>query len=259
MLVDTHAHVGRYWFEPVETLIAQMQQNEVAKTILVQVFRNHESQYELECVRKYPGRLALVVAVDTRRTDAPDALEKWAGQGVVGLRLKVHERSPGTDPLAIWRKASELGLAVSCLGNPDTFAADEFRRLVEELPNLKIALEHLAALGRDPEMDRACLRKVLALARYPNVCVKLGGFGELLPRPVPSQDPPPGEAPHLVRLVYEAFGGHRMMWGSNFPLCCGKEGYGNSMRFPMERTSFFSEQDKEWVFGKTALSFWKMT
>ena len=31
----------------------------------------------------------------------------------------------------------------------------------------------------------------------------------------------------------------------------------NSLRFPMEHVSFGSDNDKEWVFGKTTLSLWK--
>ncbi len=261
ILVDTHVHVGQYWYEPVETLLFQMQRNGVAKAVLIQFLGNYDNRYEVECLHRYPGRFAVVVMVDTEKSDASDTLEKWAEEGAVGVRLRPNGRSPGPDPLAIWRKASELGLVVSSIGTADMFAGDEFRRLVEELPDLKIVLEHLGGAVPEPQpesqIDYNLFEKVLALAKYPNIYIKLPGFGELLPRPVP-HGTPFDKPPHVVHMAYEAFGRQRMMWGSNFPPCAKKEGYTNTLRFPMERTPFFSEEDKEWIFGKTALSVWKM-
>ncbi len=261
ILVDTHVHVCQYWYEPVETLLFQMQRNGVAKADLIQDIGNDDNQYVMECMQRYPGHFAAVVVVDTQKANAPDTLEKWVEKGAVGIRLRLNERSPGPDPLAIWRKASELGLGVSCLGRLETFAADEFQRLVEELPDLKIVLEHLGGAGPEPwadlQMGYNLFEKVLALAKYPNVYVKLPGFGEIVPKPMPCGslfDAPP----RVVRMAYEAFGRQRMMWGSNFPPCARKEGYTNTLRFPLERIPFFTEEDKEWIFGKTAFSVWKI-
>ena len=36
LIVDTHVHIGRNHYEPVEMLLAQMELNGVAKTVLVQ-------------------------------------------------------------------------------------------------------------------------------------------------------------------------------------------------------------------------------
>ncbi len=259
LVVDTHAHVSPYWYEPVETLLFQMQRNNVAKTVLIQIMGNYDNEYEMACVRNYPGRFAAVVLVDIQKANAADTLEKWANAGAVGVRLKTDWRSPGPDPLLIWRKAAEIGLVVSCTGSLETFAADGFRHLIEKLPDLKIVVEHLGHPGEEPKRDHKLFEKVLALAQYPNVYIKLPGFGELLPKPSLVDRVPFNESPPVVRLAYEAFGRQRMMWGSNFPPSAHKEGYTNALRLPLEKTPFFSEEDKEWIFGKTALSVWKMT
>jgi len=47
------------------------------------------------------------------------------------------------------------------------------------------------------------------------------------------------------------------MWGSDFPPVAGREGYANALKFPMEGIRFQSEEDKEWLFGKTAATLWK--
>lgn len=260
VIVDTHVHVNPGWYEPVETILFQMERNGVDKAVLVQYRGNYDNRYELECVRKYPGRFAAVVMVDTQSPDALETLETlemWVREGAVGVRLAPEERSPGPDPLAVWRKASELGLVVSSLGTVENFASDEFRSLVEDLPDLTIVIEHLAGAKPEPDLDMSLFDKAMGLARYPNTYIKLPGFGEVLPRPFPFRDPPFDTPPPCVRMACEAFGARRMMWGSDYPPSGSREGYANALRFPMERIDFFTDEDREWAFGRTALSVWR--
>jgi len=86
------------------------------------------------------------VIVDVKRDDALDRLEHWANEGAVGVRLPPLTRSLGGDPLAIWRKASELGLLVSSLGNVSGFASPEFESVIAEFPDMPIVIEHLAGV-----------------------------------------------------------------------------------------------------------------
>ncbi len=258
IVVDTHCHVGLNWFQPVEALLCEMQRNGVAKAVLTQFWGNYDNQYEIDCVRNYPGRFVATVLVDAKRTAATETLEKWAKKGAVGVRLGVDARSPGADPLAIWRKAAELGLVVSASGAQEKLASSDFRKLVEELSELKIVLEHLGVARGGANTDFSLFEKILSLAKYPNVYIKFGGFGEILPRPMPIRGSPFSAPPRELRMAYEAFGSEHMMWGSNFPPCSRLEGYTNALCLPMDKTPFFSEEDKEWAFGKTALSVWKM-
>jgi predicted TIM-barrel fold metal-dependent hydrolase len=47
------------------------------------------------------------------------------------------------------------------------------------------------------------------------------------------------------------------MWGSDFPPVAGREGYHNALYGTMEHLNCRSDDDKEWIFGKTALSLFK--
>jgi L-fuconolactonase len=255
VIVDTHAHAGLSWFEPVEALLFQMDKHGVAKAVLVQYRGEYDNRYVLECVRKYPDRFCAVVLVDVQQTDACEKLEKWAREGAVGVRFFPKDRSPDGDPLAIWRKASELGLVVSCLGTLEEFASPAFRGVAKALPDLKIIVEHLAQAGYNT--DLAMFKEAMRLAEYPNTYIKLGGLGEVLPRPFPAHTPPFDAPPPTVRMAYDAFGPKRMMWGSDYPPSGNREGYASALRLPMERVPFFTARDKEWVFGKTALAVWR--
>src|SRR5216683_6890289 len=105
LIVDSHCHVSDCWYEPVESLLDQMERNGVEKAILIQMQGQANNAYQAACVRQYPGRFASVVVVDTDRPDAPATLARLAAEGASGVRLRAAARSPGDDPLAIWRTA----------------------------------------------------------------------------------------------------------------------------------------------------------
>jgi L-fuconolactonase len=256
-VVDTHCHAAPGWFEPIETLMYQMERNGVDKAVLIQIRGKYDNSYELDIKRRHPNKFAVAVLVDNTSPGAPVALEHWAGQGAAGIRLGPMERSVGPDPLAIWRKASELGLVVSSLGTPAEFGSADFATLVSALPDLKIVIEHYAGAKPEPNMDWAGFARALELAKFPNTYIKIGGLAELLPRPFPYQSPTFTEEPKALRMIYDAFGPRRMMWGSDFPPVASREGYANALAFPRDQIGYFSAEDKRWIFGETALSVWR--
>ncbi len=265
LVVDTHCHASPYWFEPIEVLLEEMTRNGVDKAILIQFRGVFDNSYQIECVRRFPGRFSSVVIVDTARADAPDRLQEWVSQGAEGIRLEPQERSPGSDPLAVWRKAAELGIVVSASGTLEQFASDEFENVIKQFPNLKIVIEHLGEVGAhmrsggpDSAIPHDLYGRVLALAKYPNTYMKVPGLGEICPRPYPFIQPMPfTNIPPFIEMAIDAFRAQRLMWGSDFPPSAGREGYGNTLRLPLNHVKFNSEEDKEWLFGRTAASLWR--
>ena len=192
VIVDTHCHALPYWFEPIEILLDQMTRNDVDKAVLIQIRGMYDNSYLIECMRRFPGRFSVVAIVDTDMPDAPESLEKWVKEGAEGVRLSPSVRSPGTDPLAIWRRAAELDVAVSSLGSLEEFASSEFEAVVKEFPNLNIIIEHLGGGGGDTSPPHNTYRKVLRLSQYGNTLMKIPGLGEICSRrPCPSGSPFP--------------------------------------------------------------------
>ena len=109
LIVDTHVHIGRNHYEPVEMLLAQMELNGVSKTVLVQSTATLDNSYVLECKSRFPGRLSVVCRVDVDDPAAPDTLSSLHAAGAETVRLRNFHRSPGNDPLAIWRTAARVG------------------------------------------------------------------------------------------------------------------------------------------------------
>ena len=253
MIVDSHCHAGTSWFEPIELLLHQMDANDVDRGVLIQHRAMYDNSYLLEAAERFPGRFSVVALVDTAAADAPAALEEWARRGAVGVRLEPASRSPGADPLAIWRKTAELGLAVSSIGALDEFASPEFAALVSELPDMPIVIEHLAGATPQDEPPYTAFEKAMELANAPNTYIKVGGLGEIAERPAPLRNEFRfHDVPPLVEMARDAFGPRRMMWGSDYPPVSGREGYRNALRGVMDHPAFRTGEDLEWVMGRTA-------
>jgi L-fuconolactonase len=261
IVVDGHCHASLVWYEPVESLLDQMERNDVRHAVLIQMQGEFDNTYQFDCVRRYPGRFAPVVLVDVASADAPETLARLAGEGASGVRLSATARSLGDDPLAIWRQAARLGLSISCAGSATDFASPEFAALVESVPKVRIVLEHLGSLSRPDRDDaeRAARIKAFELARFPNVLIKATGLGEFCRRAIPIAEPEPfaqPEPPHL-REALDAFGPRRLIWGSDFPPVSSREGYRNALRLPMARFAAMPEigdDELAAIFGGTALS-----
>jgi L-fuconolactonase len=188
-IVDAQCHVSTVWYEPVETLLGQMDRNGVEQAVLVQMLGQFDNGYQETCAGQHPERLASVVAVDAAEPDVNAtlaALAALAARGAVGVRLRPDARSAGHDPLAVWRTSADLGLAVSCVGTAEKFGAPEFSELIASLPNLPIVLEHLGGTSQAGCTDLRVRKRVFETARFPNVYLKVPGLGELVPRPAAS-------------------------------------------------------------------------
>lgn len=262
-LVDSHCHASEVWYEPVETLLHEMDRNGVQQAVLVQMLGQFDNAYLLDCLARHPQRLAAVVAVDPADSAAAQQLEALAAAGAVGVRLRPDARSPGEDPYALWRAAQSCGLAVSCVGPAAGFLDAEFASLLQEVPGLPIVLEHLGGWAR-PDCDRSESTRaaIAALARFPNVALKVPGLGQLGVRG--PRLPAAGralslEAGAIVLEFLERFGGGRLMWGSDFPPVAAREGYRNALLWMEELLGSLSADQRAEVFGGAARKVFRLS
>lgn len=256
LIVDSHCHVSPGWYEPVESLLFQMDQNAVERAVLIQMNGQANNEYQFEVARRFPGRFTSVVWVRADQPDACDELGKLAARGASGVRLSATARSPDGDGLTIWRTAAELRLAVSCGGSAADFASEAFAEVVSAFPKLPIVLEHLGGYNHPGPDSSENRRKIFDLARFPNVYIKVHGLGEFCRRRLPVTEPFPFDTPipPLFEMAYERFGPRRMMWGSDYPPVSAREGYRNALRLALDRFASTSEDDRGLIFGKVALS-----
>ena len=248
-IIDTHCHTGINKYEPIEHLLFHMDHSGVSKAVLIQYNGNSDNSYLVDCLRRYSDRLkgAMIVAPD----DDGTAIRGWVEQGVKGIRLSADSRAETADPLAHWRTANELNLVVSAFCSLSMLMSPRFSEVVSTFSELRIVIEHLGGVRQDEKPPYDEFAEIFKLASYPNLTMKIPGFGEFCRLPHPFKDVPP-----LVRMAIDAFGPQRLMWGSDYPPVSTREGYDNSLTFPREYLSDLSIEDRNWIFGRTALQIW---
>lgn len=264
-IIDTHCHASPYWFEPVEILLDEMDRAGVNQAVLTQFFGVFDNSYLLEAVARFPGRFAVIAIVDHTQPDAARQVAELHNQGVEGIRFNCAWRDDGEDPLALWRLCADLGIIASVMGTVEQYADPAFEDIIRQLPHLTFVMEHLAGVGAyfgpgraDKTIPLGTYRQALALAQYPNVYMKIPGLGEFCPRPMPFRQPVPfDDIPPLIEMAVDAFGGRRLMWGSDFPPVANREGYRNALRFPMDLIDYPNREARDLVFGGTAASLWR--
>lgn len=142
----------------------------------------------------------------------------------------------------------------------------ELTAAARAVPQLPIVLDHIGCIigvgpyrGRERETFAAWRADMAELARCPNVCVKLGGFGMIVCGPTwHERDMPPNSAelaeawrPH-VETVIELFGAGRCMFESNFPVDKGMFSYPVLWNAFKRLTAGASATEKHALFNGTA-------
>jgi len=248
-IVDTHCHIGLHKYEPVESLIFHMDQSGVSNAVFIQYMGNTDNTYVIESMESHSGRFRGTMIVEN--SDDGTKIREWAKKGIGGIRLPVDHRAGCPDPMAQWRTASELGLVVSAPCSPKALLGEAFTEVVETFPELQIVIEHLAGVGKNASPPYAEYKEVMKLSEKPALTIKLPGFGEFCELPHPFEDIPP-----FADMALEAFGPNRMMWGSDYPPASSREGYDNALKLPLDYFSSLSEEERSWIFGRTAMQVW---
>ena len=118
-VIDTHVHVGRAKYGPVEAYLADDGCGSAcAAPSSSSTSGNHDDTYLARCLADASrvGSPRSAPSTRTTRRRSVGSRPRSSQSGIQGLRLTPGARSPGRDPLAIWRRADELGLIVSVRG-----------------------------------------------------------------------------------------------------------------------------------------------
>jgi len=171
---------------------------------------------------------------------------------MLGIRLTLHRAQAallesGTADW-FWPAAEKAGLPVMFLapGNMPRFAP-----IAERHPQLPLIIDHMSLTAEIAEKRAIgkAIDEVVALARYPNVSVKLSSA------PTYSFDPYPWRdmTEHLKRC-FDAFGPQRCYWGTDITNAIAKSTYRQRITHFTEELDFLSEEDKDWVMGRAILA-----
>jgi predicted TIM-barrel fold metal-dependent hydrolase len=233
-----------------DELIATMDRTGIDRAVIVPPSPVGDSNdTALEAVERFPDRFAVMGRFNPDAGGAREHLQTWLDQrGMLGIRMTFYKPqwarwlAPGVVDW-FWSDCERLGVPIMALA-PGLLG--EIAALAERHPRLTLILDHMAR--RSELRDEACfadLDELLALARFPNIAVKASA----LPCYTTESHPFPGLRPYLQR-TFEAFGSHRIMWGSDLTrLPCS---YAECLDLVRREIPFLSDNDRMRVLGGTA-------
>ncbi|MBW4332121.1 amidohydrolase [Stakelama sp. CBK3Z-3] len=236
----------------VESLIAAMDDAGVAKAAVVHSSTTYgfDNSYVVDACNAYPDRLVAVGSVDMLAPDAPATIREWVDRGLKGLRVftggstKEFDPSELDDPRAYpgWETLSELGIPMCIQTGPVGLSA--VTALAKRFPKVDIILDHLGRPDVTDGPPYANAQSLFDLAPIDNIYLKL------TPRIMGDSKKGAATPETLFPKIVETFGAQRLAWGSNFPTSPGT--LEEIKATAQDRLSTLSEEDREWIFSRTA-------
>jgi len=205
--------------------------------------------YAQEAVKRYPGRFAIMGRINLDDPKTAQRFPTWKQQpGVLGIRINIaaNQAASLTDGTAdwLWPAAEKANIPIMFLTTGQTHL---FGRIAERHPQLALIIDHMgvsSATVHAKKMPEA-IDATAALARYPNVSVKLSSV------PLFSNDPYPfRDMTATIRRLFDAYGPRRCYWGTDVTNSYAKATYKQRVTHFTEELGFLSEDDKDWVMGK---------
>ncbi|QDU93583.1 amidohydrolase family protein [Lignipirellula cremea] len=268
-IIDPHVHVWKNdpkypWPDSLENppaedalpgpLLQLMEQNHVAHTVIVHVvYYLWDCRYAAAVVKEHPAKFQGVCRIDPQSATAPADLSRWVKDyGYHGVRL-----SPYPGPEGDWindrrqmdlicAKAIELQVPLCVLCPVERIP--EVEKVIERHPQLNVCIDHMAWCPIDQPQE---LAKLLRLARYPRVHVKISHLWRLSRQAYPYKD-----TFDQVKKLYDAFGPERLMWGSDWPAVEEFCGYARALALYRDEIPFFNNDDRRWILGGVANKLW---
>ena len=174
--------------------------------------------YAVESVKKHPDRFCILGNFDLGSPERESIVARWRERpGMLGFRFTFNQ--PHQEPMFgdgsldwFWAACEKAGLPVGILISGRNIPV--LARIAARHPRLKVHIDHLGrGGGRADKKDDAAyadLEDMLALARFPNIGVKLSGAPSTSTQPYPYQN-----IHGYLRRIVTAFGAERCFWGTD--------------------------------------------
>jgi predicted TIM-barrel fold metal-dependent hydrolase len=254
-------HPGRPWAAVLagppevtgDDMVQAMDAVGVDGALLVSAFTmyRYDASYAVSVHAAHPGRFGLIKPVDPSDPAVAETIADWAAQkGTVAIRiLLAREVSSDPDDPGINRvldAAARHSLPVNLLS---WGRLEQVAKLAAKNLETMLVIDHLGLQQPfeppAPSAPFADLPKLLDLAQYENIAVKISGACTLSHEPFPYDDiwDPLGR-------IFDQFGFDRCMWGTDWTRAVNLLTYDQGVA-PFRLTDRLSDGDRADLMGRT--------
>jgi L-fuconolactonase len=260
-------HPGRPWVGHLhgppsatgDEMVAAVDAAGVDGALLVSPYSlyRYDASYALEVGATHPGRFGLIKPVDPKDPAVEEIIADWAKtQGTVGIRLLPYFETsedptdPGMNRVLAAAARYSLPVNLLCWGR-----LEQAKGLIARNFNTTIVIDHLGLPQPFeppvPAQPWAELPKVLELAAYGNVRIKISGACTLSHEPFPYRD-----IWDPLARIFDAFGLNRCMWGTDWTRAIAFLTYREGVD-AFRLTDRLSETEKATLMGATLSEVYK--
>jgi predicted TIM-barrel fold metal-dependent hydrolase len=243
-------------FTPLEAIVLMDEAGVDAAVIHPPGWDPNSTEMAIKAVQDYPGRFAIMGSLPLDDAASRVRIPTWTHQpGMLGLRYTfLHDPArqwlkDGTIDW-LWAEAEKANVPIAVLA---TDSLTELGRIAERHPGLRLTIDHLGGRGGLTTLKDAAsmthMPQLLALAKFPYVAVKATGA------PGYSSQAYPFAPMHIyLRQIYDAFGPHRMFWGTDITkMPCS---WRQCVTMFTEELPWLSDQDQRLVMGDALCAWW---
>ena len=254
-------HPGRPWAAvlhgPPEVtgadLVAAMDAVGVDGAVLVSAFTmyRYDASYAMDVYAAHPGRFALVKPVEPTDPGVGETIADWAKtKGAVAIRIMMRG-DVATDPAdpglnRVLAAAGRHNLPVNLLAYG---RLPQVAEMAARNPDTRLVIDHLGIPQPfeppAPPEPFADLPAVLALAKSPNVVLKITGACTLSHQPYPYKD-----IWDPLARIFDAWGLDRCLWGTDWTRAVGLLTYKQGVD-AFRVTDRLSDSERETLMGGT--------
>ena len=237
-----------------QIFLSNMDYAQVTAAVLVQEFIDGlQNEYLADVQNRWPDRFITCGMADYRQPGWIHQAKNLISQGFKGIAIPGHRlQTPtgrisltSTDMMDMFRIMQEKGLFLSITLEDGDVQVPEMEEVIQEFPDLKIAVGHFGMVTRPGWMEQ------IRLARHSNVMIESGGITWLFN----SEFYPFNGAVRAIREAADEVGMEKLMWGSDYPRTITAITYRMSYDFILKYT-LLTDREKEQFLGENAAAFY---
>ena len=237
-----------------EVLLSNMNYAQVSAAVVTQEFIDgNQNEYLAKVKATYPDRFFVNGFVDFRLPGYLEKAQEVIAQGFKGIAVPAHRLPMGDDRvwlnspemMAVFKLMEKSGVILSITPLEGTTQVDELKEVIQECPDLKIAIGHFAMVTQPGWMEQ------IKLAHAKNVFVESGGITWLFN----SEFYPFDGAVRAIREAADEVGIEKLMWGSDYPRTITAITYKMSYDF-VSKSSLLTHDEKAAFLGENAQKFY---